>query len=376
MNSLKEIRYQNIGKIEELESIRGVAALLIVFFHMPKWNPLFNIGIINNGYLMVELFFVLSGFVIFNAYSNKINKSNDLFRFQFLRFGRLYPVHLIFLIVYLAIEVAKYLAGLKFGIKSPNSIPFKDNNISAFFENILLIQSILPNRNLTFNYPSWSISVEFYMYLIFGVVILFSKNFKVHVFLLLATVSLIVLISQSTFGFNALFRCVAGFSIGCLTASALNKSQIFVPKYLSTIAFIGIILFLQLKVSQEYDVLIYFLTAALISTLILSPSGFLNNILRFKLFTWLGTISYSVYMSHAAIEWTVGQFYRVILKRPELVGADGKSSIHLSITETLIAYSIVITTVLFVSHFIYILIEKPFRERSRRIAYQEPSLIS
>ncbi len=89
--------YQNAIKIEELESIRGLAALLIVFHHIPKWNPILDTKIINNGYLMVELFFVLSGFVIFSAYANKIGDKRDLLRFQFLRFGRLYPVHLLFL---------------------------------------------------------------------------------------------------------------------------------------------------------------------------------------------------------------------------------------------------------------------------------------
>jgi peptidoglycan/LPS O-acetylase OafA/YrhL len=57
-------QYQNHTKIEELESIRGLAALLVVFFHIPKWNIMFDIGIINNAYMMVDLFFVLSGFVI------------------------------------------------------------------------------------------------------------------------------------------------------------------------------------------------------------------------------------------------------------------------------------------------------------------------
>ena len=99
MNTHHEI-HQNSKKIEELESIRGLAALLVVFFHIPKWNPILNIGIINNGYLMVEVFFVLSGFVIFNAYTNKINTSKDLLRFQFLRLGRLYPVHLTFLLFF------------------------------------------------------------------------------------------------------------------------------------------------------------------------------------------------------------------------------------------------------------------------------------
>ncbi|MFX5464960.1 hypothetical protein ABTD44_21555, partial [Acinetobacter baumannii] len=75
----------------------------------PNWNPLFDIGIVRSGYLMVHLFFVLSGFVIYNAYAARIDSAQDLMRFQFLRFGRLYPVHLLFLLVYVLFEVAKYV---------------------------------------------------------------------------------------------------------------------------------------------------------------------------------------------------------------------------------------------------------------------------
>jgi peptidoglycan/LPS O-acetylase OafA/YrhL len=66
-NMLKKL-YEPKEKIEELESIRGLAALLVVFFHIPIENSYLDIGIIKNGYLMVDLFFVLSGFVIYNSY--------------------------------------------------------------------------------------------------------------------------------------------------------------------------------------------------------------------------------------------------------------------------------------------------------------------
>lgn len=69
------------SRIEELESIRGLASLLVVFFHIPKWNALLNIAIINNGYLMVDLFFVLSGYVIHSSYAGKIMNKINLFRF-------------------------------------------------------------------------------------------------------------------------------------------------------------------------------------------------------------------------------------------------------------------------------------------------------
>lgn len=126
----------NQPKIEELESIRGLAALLVVFYHIPNWNPLFDIGIIRNGYLMVELFFVLSGFVIYSAYAGRIGSSKDLMRFQFLRFGRLYPVHLLFLLVYVGFELAKYIAQSRLGISSPNSQPFRENSLMALVQHV------------------------------------------------------------------------------------------------------------------------------------------------------------------------------------------------------------------------------------------------
>ncbi|WP_457832877.1 acyltransferase family protein, partial [Staphylococcus aureus] len=142
-------------------------ALLVVFYHIPNWNPLFDIGIVRSGYLMVHLFFVLSGFVIYNAYAARIDSAQDLMRFQFLRFGRLYPVHLLFLLVYVLFEVAKYVGQARLGIVSPNSQPFRENSVTALVQQIFLVQAIGPSGHPTsFNTPAWSISVEFYTYLI------------------------------------------------------------------------------------------------------------------------------------------------------------------------------------------------------------------
>ena len=363
--------YPNSAKIEELESIRGIAALLIIFFHLPKWNPILDIGLLNNGYLMVELFFVLSGFVIFNAYAEKITTQKDLFRFQLLRFGRLYPVHLLFLLVFLGIEIAKYLASTKLGISSPNSIPFETNNFSAFVKNIFLISSVLPNQSLTYNYPAWSISVEFFTYLVFGASILLVKKSNVMFFTAISFIALLMLVTENTFGFESMLRCFAGFFIGCLTAKFTKGSKTNLPNFYSVIAFFAIVSFLQLKTTKDFDLLIYFLTAALIATLVLSKNGTLKTILRFKFLTWLGAVSYSVYMSHATIEWVVNQVIRVVLKKPEIVGVDGKSIPQLSQLETLFACVVVASVVLIVSAFVYNFIEKPMREKSRRLAFSK-----
>jgi peptidoglycan/LPS O-acetylase OafA/YrhL len=136
-------RSQPTRKIEELESIRGLAAALVVRFHVPSWNStLWNLNLIRNGDLMVQLFFVLSGFVIYRAYAHRIERRSDLFRFELLRFGRLYPTHLVFLLVFLAIETAKL-----FTRGGSRSMPFVRHSASAFVDQLLLVQAIGPTGN-------------------------------------------------------------------------------------------------------------------------------------------------------------------------------------------------------------------------------------
>lgn len=360
--------YKKIPKIEELESIRGLAALLVVFHHTPIWNPLFNARFIYNGYLMVDLFFVLSGFVIFNAYNNKITTKKELARFQFLRFGRLYPVHLFFLLAYLIVEITKYIAQQKFGLQSHEPV-FSNNNATAFIDHLFLIQAFQPEHLHSFNQPSWSISTELYTYLLFGLIVLFFKQLKYVIFACIAVISLIMLLTGLTCSYEFVLRCFAGFFTGCLTATAIKYVTINLSRYASTAVFIVIILFLQLKITQQFDECILFLTAALIATLILSPNGLLNSILKINLFEWLGTISYSIYMSHAVIIWIVNNFFRVALKRPEIY-VNGENTPQLSIFESLIGYLVIITAALLVSAFTYNFIEKPMREKSRQIAFK------
>jgi peptidoglycan/LPS O-acetylase OafA/YrhL len=209
-----QLRPQN--KINELESIRGIAALLVVIHHIPSWNAWFyDIAILRNASIMVELFFVLSGFVIFKAYSEKIQTGGDLIKFQFLRFGRLYPVHIIFLLALVLIEVLRYVAVHKLGISNPNRVPFEENNWSAFLMQIFLVQAFWPNETaITFNGPAWSISAEFYTYLIFGLIVLYLNKVKLFVFYAIAILFLVLLVTIVPKDHNFFVRCVAGFFIG------------------------------------------------------------------------------------------------------------------------------------------------------------------
>jgi hypothetical protein len=114
-------------------------------------------------------FFILSGFIISLNYLNKIITVKDLINFQVKRFYRLYPLHFFTLFLVLLIQIIKYFlikhSSLDYGFhESTNWYSFKN-----FVGNLFLIQSIFNDFYIfSWNAVSWSISAEFYTYIIFG----------------------------------------------------------------------------------------------------------------------------------------------------------------------------------------------------------------
>lgn len=370
MHQADQITKPAQAKIETLESIRGLAALLIAVFHIPQWNPALDITLIRNGHVMVDLFFVLSGFVICRAYSGKIQSARDVLRFQFLRLGRLYPVHLIFLLFFLLVEIAKYVAQARFGISSPNSQPFRESNGVAFIEQLFLVQAIGPTGNtFSFNAPAWSISVEFYTYLLFALAVLLLGQIKTYVFALISFGSLLILVTGRGAGFDALLSCTSGFFMGALVALGTQNLRWSLPRGSALLVFAALLAFLSFSEVDRYAHAILFITAALVFALLASPAGLLQRMLELRPLTWLGKVSYSVYMSHAAVIWVANQAVRALLHRPE-VSVAGRMTPALSVSEALLAYALVIGTVLLLSAAVFHFVEQPFREASRRFAFR------
>jgi peptidoglycan/LPS O-acetylase OafA/YrhL len=357
-------------KIKSLESVRGLAALLVVVHHVPDWNgSIHDLRFIRNGYLLVDLFFVLSGFVIYNAYANKIESVPQLVRFQFLRFGRLYPVHLLFLLVFAGIEVSKYVAQARYGFALPNAAPFKDSNWIAFVEQLFLVQAVGPTGNaLTFNAAAWSISVEFYTYLIFGLTVLFAGRIKDAVFIVLVGVAVTLLVTHNTLGSTDMIRCIAGFFTGCLTAVVSKNLKLRFHPAVSAGAFLALIVFLALRQNSDLNSVTYLLTAVLILSLAASHDGWLDSLLNLRFLTWLGTISYSIYMSHPAVIWAVNQVLRLAFKRPVLL-LDDRMTPQLPVAATIVGYVIVVAITLMVSELTYRWIEAPLRQKSRSMSF-------
>jgi peptidoglycan/LPS O-acetylase OafA/YrhL len=353
-----------------LEALRGLAALLVVFYHLPPWyEPLFRFPVVRHGHLMVNFFFVLSGFVLAHSYFGRIQDGRGFARFVVLRLGRLYPVHLVFLLVFVAFEVLKYIA-VSQNVSGAMSAPFQENSPRALVECLLLIQALGfgPNAN-TFNFPSWSISTEFYTYLVFGTAVLMLQSKRAFVcfsvFVVAGSLLLLTLAQPQIGEFRMILMCWAGFFAGCLVNFAYRTlGSRRLHSSWSLVVLLVTVAFLLVDWGGWEQQLVLLLSAALIITLVLTPAGALNNWLSWGPVRWLGEISYSLYMCHAAVMWVARQFCRKVLHAPEVV-VDGLAAAQLSPAVALAVSAAAVGGSLVLAGLTYKFIEDPCRNAAR-----------
>jgi peptidoglycan/LPS O-acetylase OafA/YrhL len=155
------------AEIVSLTSLRGFLALWVVVYHF--WNDLLRLfpsadivtPLAKMGHMAVPAFFMLSGFVLAYNYADRFNRlrGSEYVRFQCLRLARVYPVHLFTLLVVAAMVWVSGLVGFQ----------LTDAGYTArdFILNLFLVHTWVPDFKLNWNYPSWSISSEWFAYLIF-----------------------------------------------------------------------------------------------------------------------------------------------------------------------------------------------------------------
>ena len=319
------------NKILTLESLRGIAALCVALYHF-KIGSYFEITFIKNSWLMVDFFFVLSGFVIALNYQSRLNSIRSVYNFQIQRFLRLYPLHLIILFAFLGIEISKYILEVYFNLES-NSGAFTKNNASSFFANIFLIHNFIIEER-TWNYPSWSVSAEFYTYLLFAMVVLCFKKTKY----ILAFSFSIVIISCFYLNMNEMttspmigpIRCIFSFSMGliCFNFFDLYKNKI---KFQSSLP-AGIFLFLCIMLMSFFYIETYTKGAAFVPILFAltilvlaftSRYSYLSKALSNDKLVYIGSMSYGIYMIHAVVWYFMSQFLRFVIKVPTRITSEG-----------------------------------------------------
>ena len=137
--------------------------MMVVLFHLNAGTHLH--ALTRNGWASVDFFFVLSGFVLMSAYETRVGDMS-LRRFSIRRFARLYPLHL-FTLALLFIIVA-------IGSLSSGGPLFADaHGLPALLQCLTLTQGFTTNQ-LSWNFPSWSISIELWASLLFGLTLVLA----------------------------------------------------------------------------------------------------------------------------------------------------------------------------------------------------------
>ncbi|WP_375305417.1 acyltransferase [Bradyrhizobium sp. A11] len=282
-----------------LDFYRFVAALGVFIFHLklidtgisPAWNGSFG--------LFVDMFFILSGFVISYSYPSDARGVAAYSRFMIRRIARIYPLHLLSLLIF----VVLIGVGLE---RTARSTPLD------FLYNILLVQAWGVTDHLSFNSPSWSISAEFFCYLIFPLLMLFAR--KVQPIVLAAIVAALYLVlahghlpiwqeRSQMYGANfdyGMLRALPSFLNGILLAILFRMSHPYRSKRM-IIAGIGMfgISVLVLNVFAKPDLAILLFSCAILLTAV-GESAF-KQFPGARLLGRLGNTSYAIYMLHDAV---------------------------------------------------------------------------
>ena len=356
--------------IIQLESLRGIAALTVVLYHysFTAHNSITQNFFILNGYTMVDFFFLLSGYIITLSVFEKLNTFKDIKFFIFRRFFRVYPLHFLFLIFYALLEIIIYFFELKTGIARNYNLP---NNSISFIHNLLLTNGFLLKVE-TFNAPSWSISVEFYCYIFFSVLVFFSKKYYKLLAIIIIFISAAILYNYTrieslsferiTSNYITLFRCFYYFFIGSLFFFIFKKHNLKISKLFNVLIFFTLVILFIGK-----DQLNYFLPLIFGLVIFFSHYGrqhnYINKVLSNKILIFFGTISYTIYISHYIILWFFRQFYRFVYKANTM---DANSNFTIVGLESYIFILLGITFTILLSLFLNIFLERKFINFARK----------
>lgn len=295
-------------KIEQITFTRFIAALSIVVFHYGQNIFPFNLSFIQfffeHANVGVSYFFLLSGFVLIIA--NREKQKVAPMEFYLNRFARIYPVYLLaylFMLFYEQIFLGK-------------------SDLTELYLHLFAVQTWVPGRALSFNYPAWSLSVELVFYLIFPLTFNFLYRRVKLRFLSFAIIS-IWIISQLAFHYYYYSGYYTGFpskSHDVLYYMPLmhlsqfllgNIAGLFFLKYRhklqnsnSTVIFALVVLILVMLKNpfgmNYHNGLLSILFLPLL-LLLSSSDGYLSRLFAKQKLVYLGEISYGLYILQVPI---------------------------------------------------------------------------
>jgi len=342
--------------VPQIDALRGIAALVVAFvFHQHYLSGDQNNGPLNGlpvftwlhhyGWTMVDLFFVISGFIMCHVYlrdPDNPRPAPSALRFANARFARLYPLHLVALLVTAVV--------LSFGI--PPGYDAATPDAWHFGLNLLMLQQTPLAEGMSFDKPSWSIAVEIYCYAAFYVLIRWRPHWLTGVALAIVIAAALAAIPEGPMERHAA-RGFCGFFSGVL----LWRWGRYIPTLSLPFLMAVPIWFLGHLHEFSKGCLLSLTTYPALVLLALR-----TNWLEGKVFAWLGSRSYAIYLVHAPIYYA-----------GSLLFFDGQRVPGGTVGEELLPC---FAAILITAHFSYKYLEDPARRwlRMRPEKAAEPAL--
>ncbi len=352
-------------QLDALTGLRGIAAWFVVFYHIRlallDLLPPSAIGLLAKGYLAVDLFFMLSGFVMWLNYGHRFARVSQIragyLGFMRKRIARVWPLHVAVLAAMVAFVAVLAATGR----------PVAGYPVAELGLHVLLVQNWGLTDTLSWNHPAWSISAEMGAYLLFPVLALVLTAILsmararpaipvlsgLPILLPILLLALLLLALHAYFaalghaGLGAdipatgLLRCILEFAIGMVCATIWQRAGSTAHHAwrwaLVAVLAGGAALLFRLPETA-------WVPAALTGILmtVASGTGALARALSHRWLLWLGETSYAVYLTH---------FFGFIVFKIVYVGADGQLG-----AGTLALFVLLVAAV---SHLAYRRIEKP-----------------
>ncbi len=362
------------GYLSNLTPLRGLAALLVAIFHfemaIARFVPATKTMFFEKCYLMVDLFFVMSGFIILHVYGESFRgvvTGSSLRKFVVARFARIYPLHFFSLALLVILVIALSPAGTY-----PNAI----ENPAAIPTNVFLLQSFYIHNIFTWNIPSWSISAEWAAYMLFPLLALFiDKKKALSVILLTILVvasyySIMYLLPRknplypsipvphninTTYDYGFL-RGIAGFITGMLMYLIYQ-----LPRYRNIFqkdipALLIIILLITAMHLAANDAICVVLFAALVICFA-ANNGYLHRLCNNRIVQYLGMISYSIYLMQIFLQEPFSKGLRL----PGVSGF-GRGKQNIAFSSGLMYCILYLLLLVAISSVTYYAIEQPARK--------------
>lgn len=297
--------------IRSLTGLRIVAAAWVLAFHFRNHLglDLGRFGLVAKGYLGVDLFFILSGFILSHVYMKAWSDERFSYGgFLWARLARIYPVHL----VTLAATVALWLLAGHFGATF-DPVAFDPKVLP---QHLLLIHAWGTTPSAQWNFPSWSISAEWFAYLAFPVAawasVALSQRPRVGVILALAVFVAMMTVTTAVgapltkmTSQGGVLRIIPAFLMGValhrlgsrydLSLLAARLGVLIATTWVVVATSVGL-----------GDIWIWPALAGLIFCLAECAKAGRSGVLAAPLLVYLGEVSYAVYMTHLPVD--IGYF--------------------------------------------------------------------